>query len=146
MMKRTLTALTALSLTVVLLSPSNNSFAKSNKNTPLKTTINSEKKVNKTQAQIPLMATNSTIDGVYVQLWNTTSGGYVSYYLPPNTNNAIVLGYLPANNDIYNVSLSSTGGAHDMWIYWEHKTKVTGLVANGMALACPSCAQIKIFN
>jgi hypothetical protein len=145
-MKRTLNALTALLLTVVLLSPSNNSFAKSNKNSPLKPKINSEKKVTKIQAQIPLMATNTTIDGVYVQLWNTTSGGSVSYYLPPNTNNPIALGYLPANNDIYNVSLSSTGGAHDMWIYWEHKTKVTGLVANGMALACPSCAQIKIFN
>ncbi|SHG86379.1 hypothetical protein [Pedobacter caeni] len=145
-MKRTLTVLTVLLLAVVLIGPSNHSFAKTNKKTESKTNIKSEKKVKKSQTMIPLMARNSTVDGVYVQLWNTTSGGHVTYFLPPNTPNPIVLGYLQQNNDIYNVSLSSTGGAHDMWIYWEHKTNVTGLVANGMALACVSCADIRIFN
>ncbi|AOM77131.1 hypothetical protein [Pedobacter steynii] len=142
-MKRILSILTVILLTTILINPTNYSFAKNHKKTVLKA---NSKSVKSSQAPIPLMARNSTVDGVYVQLWNTTSGGHVTYFLPPNTPNPIVLGYLPANNDIYNVSLTSTGGAHDMWIYWEHQSHVTGLVANGMALACVSCADIRIFN
>ncbi len=94
---------------------------------------------------VNVTATNSTSDGVHVTLQNTTSGGAYYFFIPPNTPNGIVLGQIPEGSDVYTVGLTSTGGAHNMWIYWEHQSNVTGLSASGMALGCQSCAQIKIF-
>jgi len=97
-------------------------------------------------ATVNVTATNSTSDGVYVQLENTTSGGSYSFFIPPNSPNGTIIGQIPENGDIYTVKLTSTGGAHDMWVYWEHRTHVTGLSVSGMAIGCSSCARINIFN
>ncbi|WP_129718163.1 hypothetical protein [Pedobacter sp. SYP-B3415] len=100
----------------------------------------------KNLATVNLTASNSTSDGVYAVIQNNASGGSTTYYIPPHTPAGTVLGQLPANGDLYTVSLSSTGGAHDMWVYWEHQSHVTGLSVTGMALGCESCARITIFN
>lgn len=97
-------------------------------------------------ATVNVTATNSTSDGIYVQLENNTSGGNYSFFIAPNTPNATVIGQIPENSDIYTVKLTSAGGAHDMWVYWEHRTHVTGLSVSGMAIGCSSCARITIFN
>jgi len=97
-------------------------------------------------ATVNVTATNSTSDGVYVTLENNTSGGVYSFFIPPNSPNGTVIGQIPENGDIYTVKLTSTGGAHDMWVYWEHQSHVTGLSVSGMAIGCSSCARINIFN
>ncbi|MDQ0637951.1 hypothetical protein QF042_001516 [Pedobacter sp. W3I1] len=97
-------------------------------------------------AIVNVTATNSTSDGVYVRLENNTSGGVHSFFIPPNSPSGTVIGQIPENGDIYTVKLTSTGGAHDMWVYWEHQSHVTGLSVNGMAIGCSSCARINIFN
>lgn len=105
------------------------------------------KKVNKKAkfSTVNLTATNSTSDGVYVTLQNNTSGGSYSFFIPPNTPNGTVLGQIPESGDVYTVGLTSTGGAHNMWVYWEHKSNVTGLSVSGMAIGCQACAKIQIF-
>ncbi|PST84619.1 hypothetical protein C7T94_00325 [Pedobacter yulinensis] len=100
----------------------------------------------KSLATVNLTASNSTSDGIYAVIQNNTSGGSTTYYIPPHTPAGTVLGQLPANGDLYTVSLTSAGGAHDMWVYWEHQSHVTGLRVSGMALGCESCARITIFN
>ncbi|WP_293304908.1 hypothetical protein [Pedobacter sp. UBA5917] len=97
-------------------------------------------------ATVNVTATNSTSDGVYVRLENNTSGGVYVFFIQPNSPNGTVIGQIPENGDIYTVKLTSTGGAHDMWVYWEHQTHVTGLSVSGMAIGCSSCARINIFN
>ena len=97
-------------------------------------------------AIVNVTATNSTSDGVYVTLENNTSGGVYSFFIPPNSPSGTVIGQIPENGDIYTVKLTSTGGAHDMWVYWEHQSHVTGLSVSGMAIGCSSCARINIFN
>ncbi|WP_443946167.1 hypothetical protein ACJVDH_03385 [Pedobacter sp. AW1-32] len=97
-------------------------------------------------ANVNVTASNSTSDGVYVVLTNTTSGGSYSFFVPPNTASGTVIGQIPENNDIYSAQLTSTGRAHDMWIYWEHRTQVSSFTVTGMALGCNSCARIDIFN
>ncbi|MCX2583429.1 hypothetical protein [Pedobacter sp. MR22-3] len=97
-------------------------------------------------ATVNVTATNSTSDGIYVQLENNTSGGTYSFFIAPNTPNATIIGQIPENSDIYTVKLTSAGGAHDMWVYLEHRTHVTGLSVSGMAIGCSSCARITIFN
>lgn len=141
-MKRILSVLTLFLVTICLISPVNSVHANPAKTSKLKPA----KKIKKVQSTIPLMASNSTVDGVYVVLQNNTSGGSTTYYLPPNTPNPIVLGQLVASSDVYTVRLTSTGGAHDMWVYWEHRSHVTGLSVSGMSIACSSCARITIFN
>jgi len=133
-MKRVILILTAMIGFVIL----NSSF----------TAISSAKhKIIKTKfANIDVTATNSTSDGVYVRLENNTSGGVYSFFIPPNSPSGTVIGQIPENGDIYTVKLTSTGGAHDMWVYWEHQSHVTGLSVSGMAIGCSSCARINIFN
>ncbi|MDQ0970002.1 hypothetical protein QFZ20_005405 [Flavobacterium sp. W4I14] len=97
-------------------------------------------------AIVNVTATNSTSDGVYVTLENNTSGGVYSFFIPPNSPSGTVIGQIPENGDIYTVKLTSPGGAHDMWVYWEHQSHVTGLSVSGMAIGCSSCARINIFN
>lgn len=97
-------------------------------------------------ATINVTASNSTSDGVYVRLENNTSGGVYSFFIPPNSPSGTVIGQIPENGDVYTVTLTSTGGAHDMWVYWEHQTHVTGLSVSGMSIGCSSCARITIFN
>lgn len=136
-MKRIILILTA----IIGVAFVNSSFTTIPKHKAATTKNNKKAKFN----TVNLTATNSTSDGVYVTLQNTTSGGAYSFFIPPNTPNGVVLGQIPEGGDVYNVGLTSTGGAHNMWIYWEHKSNVTGLSATGMALGCQSCAQIKIF-
>ncbi|WP_316845369.1 hypothetical protein [Pedobacter psychrodurus] len=95
---------------------------------------------------INVTATNSTSDGVYVRLENNTSGGVYSFFVPPNSPTGTVIGQVPESGDVYTVKLTSTGGAHDMWVYWEHQSHVTGLSVSGMSIGCSSCARINIFN
>ncbi|WP_406823711.1 hypothetical protein [Pedobacter sp. KACC 23697] len=97
-------------------------------------------------AMVNVTATNSTSDGVYVRLENNTSGGVYSFFIPPNSPGGTVIGQIPENGDVYTVKLTSTGGAHDMWVYWEHQSHVTGLTVSGMSIGCSSCAKINIFN
>mgnify|MGYP006951073732 CR=1 FL=1 len=97
-------------------------------------------------ATVNVTATNSTSDGVYVRLENNTSGGVYSFFIPPNSPSGTVIGQIPENGDSYTVKLTSTGGAHDMWVYWEHQSHVTGLSVSGMSIGCSSCARINIFN
>ncbi|MBO9673993.1 MAG: hypothetical protein J7577_11155 [Sphingobacteriaceae bacterium] len=97
-------------------------------------------------ATVNVTATNSTTDGVYVRLENNTSGGVYSFFIPPNSPSGTVIGQIPENGDVYTVKLTSTGGAHDMWVYWEHQSHVTGLTVSGMSIGCSSCARINIFN
>lgn len=98
------------------------------------------------QTLVSVRATNSTKDQVYVSLTNNTSGGHYSFTIPANTASGTVIGQIPASDDSYTVSLTSAGGAHDMWAYWEHRSHVTGFSVSGMAFACESCAVINIFN
>lgn len=108
---------------------------------------NTKHKATKTKfATVNVTATNSTSDGVYVRLENNTSGGAYVFFIQPNSPSGTVIGQIPENGDIYTVKLTSTGGAHDMWVYWEHQTHVTGLSVSGMAIGCSSCARINIFN
>ncbi|MEH3112783.1 hypothetical protein [Pedobacter terrae] len=97
-------------------------------------------------ATVNVTATNSTTDGVYVKLENNTSGGVYSFFIQPNSPSGTVIGQIPENGDVYTVTLTSTGGAHDMWVYWEHQSHVTGLTVSGMSIGCSSCARINIFN
>jgi hypothetical protein len=97
-------------------------------------------------ANVNVTATNSTSDGVYVRLENNTSGGVYVFFIQPNSPNGTVIGQIPENGDSYTVKLTSTGGAHDMWVYWEHQSHVTGLSVSGMSIGCSSCARINIFN
>ncbi|MCZ4245613.1 hypothetical protein [Pedobacter punctiformis] len=97
-------------------------------------------------ANVNVTATNSTSDGVYVRLENNTSGGAYVFFIPPNSPNGTIIGQIPENSDSYTAKLTSTGGAHDMWIYWEHQSHVTGLSVSGMSIGCSSCARINIFN
>lgn len=97
-------------------------------------------------AMVNLRASNTTSDGVYVELKNTVTNVTTNYYLAPHTPAGTVLGQLVENGDSYNVRLISAGGPHDMWIYWEHQSHVTTLTATGMSIACSSCAQITVFN
>jgi len=132
-MKKVILVLTAL-IGITLL---NSSFTPISANKPI------VKKVK--FATVNLTATNSTSDGVYVTLQNNTSGGAYSFFIPPNTPSGTVLGQIPENGDVYTVGLTSTGGAHNMWVYWEHQSNVTGLSVSGMSIGCQACAKIQIF-
>ena len=110
-------------------------------------TISSNKPITKKAkfANVNLTASNSTSDGVYVKLENNTTGGTYNFFIQPNTPSGTVIGQIPESSDSYTVKLTSTGGAHNMWVYWEHKSNVTGLSVSGMSIACQACAKIQIF-
>lgn len=136
-MKKVISMLTML-LFVALISPLNQLSAMNKSNDLFK--INK----NKMFSTVDLKATNSTNDNVIV----TIRGNGVNLVLtvaahtPANT----VIAQLPEDGAVYTVTMTSMGGAHDMWIYWEHKTNVTGFSTSNMALGCNSCAVINIFN
>ncbi|MFD2286426.1 hypothetical protein GJU39_00695 [Pedobacter petrophilus] len=132
-MKRAILILTAV-IGITLL---NSSFTTISINKPL---VKKNKFTN-----INVTATNSTNDGVYVSLENNTSGGSYSFFIQPNTPDGAVIGQIPESSDSYTVKLTSTGGAHNMWVYWEHQSNVTRLSVSGMSIACQSCARIQIF-
>lgn len=139
-MKRIISLLSVL-LLIVLISPLNQSFAKNNPNTLKSKKTTATKKA----AMMNLKASNSTNDGVYVNM--NGPGGPYSFYIPPHTPTGTVIGQIVQTGDPYSVSLTSTGGAHDMWVYWEHRSHVTGLSVSGMSIGgCESCAVITIFN
>ena len=139
-MKKVISLLSVL-LLIVLISPLNQSIAKTNPNS-----LKSKKStVTKKAAMMNLKASNSTSDGVYVGL--TGPGGPYSFFIPPHTPSGTVIGQILQTGDPYTLSLNSTGGAHDMWVYWEHRTHVTGFTVSGMSIGgCESCAVITIFN
>ena len=133
-MKKVILILTAMIGCVILNSSFTSKSSAKHKTTKAKfTTVN-------------VTATNSTSDGVYVRLENNTSGGAYVFFIQPNSPNGTVIGQIPENSDSYTVKLTSTGGAHDMWVYWEHQSHVTGLSVSGMSIGCSSCARINIFN
>ena len=86
---------------------------------------------------------NPTSDYISVTLHDVTTNQWYYYTVPPNSG-TIVLGQIPANDDIYSATLISSGGAHNMEIYWAHGYNVTRLDATDMALGCVSCAFVRV--